>query len=73
MGEINSTLKLHYDTKKEARIVKNSIEPDDESYVEIELKRTTLICKVKGEPMQLLHTLDDLLMCVDVAEKTLKI
>ncbi len=69
MSDIDCKLKLDYDNKKEAGIVKNSIEPDNEDYIKIELEESTLICEAKGEPLQLLHTVDDLLMCVNVAEK----
>ncbi|MEF8874435.1 MAG: KEOPS complex subunit Pcc1 [Candidatus Thermoplasmatota archaeon] len=71
MNEIECSLRLDYDHKREAMAVKDSIEPDNEDYIELELEDSTLICEAEGEPLQLLHTVDDLLMCVNVAEKIL--
>lgn len=70
MSEIDCTLRLDYESKEQAMIVKDSIEPDNEDYVKLELEDSTLICKSEGEPLHLLHTVDDLLMCVDLAENT---
>ena len=70
MNEVNCTLIFEYENKKEATDVKESIELDNKDYVKVNVEDTSLICEAKGKPLQLLHTVDDLLMCVNVAEKS---
>jgi len=68
---IKCELKLAYDDKKTASVIGKSIEPDNEGYVEMNVKDSTIICKIKSEePLQLLQTVDDLLNCVTIAEET---
>jgi len=68
---IECELKLAYGDKKTASVIGKSIEPDNEGYVEMEVKDSTIICKIKSEePLQLLQTVDDLLNCVTIAEET---
>ncbi|MEF8832718.1 MAG: KEOPS complex subunit Pcc1 [Candidatus Thermoplasmatota archaeon] len=68
---INCELKLDYDDEKTASVIGKSIEPDNKSYVDMEIEGSTIICKIKSEePLQLLQTADDLLSCVTVAEET---
>ena len=68
---IECELKLDYHDKKTASVIGKSIEPDNEGYVEMEVKDSTIICKIKSEePLQLLQTVDDLLNCVTIAEET---
>ncbi len=69
MSEINCRLKLNYDSEKEAMMIRDSIAPDTDGYVKLKLDDSTLVCEAEGEPLQLLHTVDDLLTCVAVAEK----
>lgn len=60
---------MNYDSEKEAMMIRDSIAPDTDGYVKLKLDDSTLVCEAEGEPLQLLHTVDDLLTCVAVAEK----
>ncbi len=68
---IQCKLKLVYDDKKTASVIGKSIEPDNEGYVEMAIKDSTIICRIESKgPLQLLQTVDDLLNCVTIAEET---
>jgi len=68
---IQCELKLDYDDGKIASMIGKSIEPDNKGYVDMTLEGSTITCKIKSEePLQLLHTVDDLLSCVTIAEET---
>ncbi len=64
---------LEYEDKHEAEVVASSLSPDNEDYIELEVKCSKIECVAKAEtPKKLLHTIDDFLACVTVAEETLK-
>ncbi len=73
MAKIECKLNLEYHEKETAEMIARSIRPDNMGYVDCILDESVLTCHLEGEnPLQLLHTVDDLLMCVTVTEKTLK-
>ncbi len=54
-----------------ARAVAESISLDDEGYIRTRRRGATILAEATAEiPMSLLHTLDDYLACVSVAERT---
>ncbi len=62
---------LKYQDKRTAYIIANSIEPDNEDFVEMELDGATVRLSASAEnPLRLLQILDDLLACVTIAEET---
>lgn len=64
-------IELKYKDKKTASVISNSIEPDNKNFVDMEIENSTVKLKASTEePLQLLHTLDDLLACVTIAEET---
>ncbi len=66
-------MNLKYEDKQEAEVVAASLSPDNDDYIDIEIKGSKLKCWTKAEtPKKLLHTIDDFLACVTVAEETLK-
>lgn len=70
---ISCKLELRYDDPGTAERVAKSVSPDNEDYIEVKIDGGKLLCRADAEsPLQLLHTLDDFLACVTVAEETLK-
>lgn len=69
--EIRCEMVLEYESHERAKMVADSLAPDNEDYLEMEVDGDSIICKTASEDnMSLLHTLDDFLSCVSVAEKT---
>ncbi|OGS48281.1 MAG: hypothetical protein A3K68_03625 [Euryarchaeota archaeon RBG_16_68_13] len=55
---------------KEAEAVALALSPDDEGYVRTRCRGATLTAVASADaPLSLLHTLDDYLACLSVAEK----
>ncbi|MBS3817373.1 MAG: hypothetical protein KGY76_07415 [Candidatus Thermoplasmatota archaeon] len=74
MSEVGCSLKLEYEDEETARMIAESIEPDNEGYLDLQVKGSELLCETEGEdPLQVLHTVDDLLMCVNIAEETSRV
>lgn len=70
--KIDCQLELHYADKKTAEMILGSLQPDSIGYVDLKVKDNKLLCRVeKDDPLKLLHTLDDLLMCLTLAEQTI--
>lgn len=70
---IKCEIVLKYPDERTADTVARSISPDNEGYVSVKLKGTEIFCEAEAtSPMKLLHTLDDLLACISVAEDTTK-
>lgn len=66
------TLRIDYNSSEEAEAVARSLEPDNQGYIETEVRGSSLLCFARAEdPLSLLHTLDDFLACLTVAEETL--
>lgn len=74
MGQISCKIVLEFDDQKDAQNIASSISPDNEDYIEMDVKGKKINCRATGEtPMKLLHTVDDLLACVTIAEENLGI
>ncbi len=66
-----ATLTLAYADAATAKAVAASVTPDDEGYIRTRRSGATITATASADgPMSLLHTLDDYLACVSVAEKT---
>lgn len=66
-----ATLTLAYADAATAKAVAASVSPDDEGYLRTTRKGTVITASASADgPMSLLHTLDDYLACVSVAERT---
>lgn len=72
MSTIECEFELEYDNEKHAEIIKESLEPDNQDYIDLKQERNKLYAICKGKtPMELLHTVDDFLACLSIAEDAL--
>ena len=63
-------LTLTFEDASAAEAVAASLAPDDDGYIRTIRRGRTLVAEANAEsPMSLLHTLDDYLACVSVAER----
>ena len=70
--KIKCDIKLEYMDKDSAKAVLESVNVDNDSFVESEMKGNLVVFKAESDsPMSLSHTLNDLLACVKVAENSL--
>lgn len=66
-------MQLEYDSKKIAELIESSVSPDNEEYIRVKVDGPILYCYAEAKnPMQLLHTLDDFLACITIAEETIE-
>src|SRR2546425_11449537 len=64
-------LQLTFDDAATAEAVASSVSLDDEEYIDTARRGRTITARATADsPMSLLHTLDDYLACVSVAERT---
>jgi hypothetical protein len=62
---------LRFEDAETARAVAASVSPEDERYIRTTQRGATVASEAAAEsPLSLLHTLDDYLACVSVAERT---
>lgn len=67
---VSCRIEIDYPDEQTARIILKAIEQDNAGYVAAELRGTTLILQASTETEpSMLHTLEDLLSCVKVAEE----
>ncbi len=70
---VSCRLELGYRSKRDAEIVARSIKVDDDVYIATKVAGRTLIAEAEADSFKsLLHTLEDYLACVAVAEKLLR-
>ncbi len=63
-------IEISLKTKKEAERIIKSVKVDDQGFVKSKIKDKTLIAEIDSDSIEsLLHTVDDYLSCVSVAEK----
>ena len=68
--KVNCTLNIDFDSREKAENVFKSIKVDDLQFVSTKIKSTNLEAKIEANSISsLLHTIDDYLACVSVAEK----
>jgi len=70
---VQCRLELVYDSARNAKVVARSLKVDDETYITTRVRGRTVVAEAKAESFRsLLHTLEDYLACVAVAEKLLR-
>lgn len=70
---VETTIELDYGSEAEAIAVMGAIEPDNAPYAEAERRGNKLIIRSRSSTAgQMLHTMEDLLACVKVAEDTFR-
>ncbi len=71
--KITCKLEFGYDSKEEAEAIAKAVEVDNYQFVKTTVHEKHIISTVESEGIpSLIHTLDDFLACVGVAEKVLK-
>ncbi len=66
-------LELGYRSARDAEVVAGSLTVDDEAYIQTTVRGRTVIAETETDSFgRLLHTLEDYLACVSVAEKVLR-
>ena len=66
-------LTLEFDDADSARAIVAAVAIDDDGYIRTTRRGRILIAEATADgPMSLLHTLDDYLACISVAERTAK-
>jgi hypothetical protein len=69
----SARLTLEFEDADAAKAIAAAVEIDDDGYVRTTRRGRTLVAEATADaPMSLLHTLDDYLACVSVAERTAK-
>ena len=72
MPSVKCKFEMEYENEKQAEIIKESLEPDNEDYIELKREGNNLKATCKAEtPIELLHTVDDFLSCLSITEDTL--
>lgn len=67
-------IQLEYGSEKHAETVRKAIELDNDKYATAERNGKCVVIKSSSESVpSMLHTLEDLLACVRIAEETLSI
>ncbi len=67
---VRCVLEVPYPDAAKARAVHEALSPDNAGYVRSRTERAILIAEMEAEtPMKLLHTVEDYLACLTVAEK----
>lgn len=66
-------LEFSYDSKEEAEAIARAVEVDNYQFVSTKLEGEKIISTAESESIpSLIHTLDDFLACVGVAEKVVR-
>ncbi|UCF07858.1 MAG: hypothetical protein JSW28_09495 [Thermoplasmata archaeon] len=72
MMKISCTLEFDYDSEEEARAVARAVEVDNEGFVRMNVKGKRIVSTAESESIpSLIHTLDDFLACINVAERVI--
>ncbi len=70
---VETTIELDYGSEAEAVAVLGAISPDNAPYAEAERSGTMITIRARSSTAgQMLHTMEDLLACVKVAEDTFR-
>jgi len=71
--DIECTLEFFYDDKRKARTVFESVDVDNYGFVNASVEDNKIISKIQAKNLQsLLHTLEDYLSCISIAEKMIE-
>ena len=67
---IKGNIILEYENEEMARAIYESINVDNYQFLDCKVEGNKIMCEAQAEkPSKLLHTLDDLLACIIVAEE----
>ena len=70
---VRCVLEWDYADETQARAVHRALAPDDAGFVRSRTEGPRLIAEIEGKtPMSLLHTVEDYLACVAVAEQAVE-
>ena len=68
--DIHCTLEFFYEDQKKAQNVLKSVDVDNYGFVEAGVEDNRLVSRIEAKNLQsLLHTLEDYLSCISIAEK----
>ena len=68
--KVDCIIEMRYNDKKTAENILKSVKVDDYNFVDSQLKDNTIVAQISaGSIPSLLHTLDDYLSCLSIAEK----
>jgi len=71
--QVTCDISLDYKNKKEAELIQHALSVDDDIYVSSSIQNNSLHAHVASSSLSsMLHTLDDYLACVSIAEKIIK-
>ncbi len=71
--KISCKVKIDYEDENETKSILNSIEVDNLDYIQSKKKGKTIITNIESNSISsLIHTLDDYLACISIAEKIIK-
>lgn len=71
--KIACDISLEYKNKKDAEIIQHALSVDDDIFVDSTIENNILNAHMKSSSLSsMLHTLDDYLSCVSIAEKIIK-
>jgi hypothetical protein len=68
--KIGCTLEFFYEDEKKARDILESVDVDNYGFVNASVQGSKLVSKIEAKNLQsLLHTLEDYLSCISIAER----
>ena len=71
--KISCMLKIDYEDENDTTSILNSIDVDNLDYIQSKKKGKTIITNIESNSISsLIHTLDDYLACISIAEKIIK-
>ena len=71
--EIHCHLILNYESEDTAEKVLRAVIVDNEDFIQAKREGNSIVSDIKAESfLNLLHTIEDYLTCVSIAEKTIK-
>ncbi len=69
-SKVSCSLRLEFSSSDEAENVHRSVELDNQGFVATKLEGGAILAEIEASSLNsLLHTLDDFLSCISVAEK----
>ncbi|HEC87356.1 MAG TPA: hypothetical protein ENI49_05780 [Thermoplasmatales archaeon] len=68
--KVNCIIEMKYNDKKTAENILKSVKVDDYNFIDSQLKDNIIVAQISADFIpSLLHTLDDYLSCLSIAEK----
>jgi len=72
--KVRCSLALEYAGSDDALRIKKALEPDNENFISTRAEGNVLEAETEADSvLSLLHTLDDFLACLSVAERTMEV